>query len=79
MAQAAHAATAVLHVYRDEEAVKEYHEDLQGMRKVSRSIPTISLYFLADSTTLHPLVTLAGIPGRSSSDSIRLKYLNSSR
>lgn len=44
MAQASHAATAVLHVYRDEQAAKEYLDDLQGMRKVSSArSPTVTV------------------------------------
>lgn len=34
MAQAAHAATAVLEQYKDDENVKAYLSDLGGMRKV---------------------------------------------
>ncbi|KAL7413589.1 peptidyl-tRNA hydrolase II domain-containing protein [Mrakia frigida] len=41
MAQASHAATAVLHFYREEESVKEYLEDLQGMRKLVYQTPTL--------------------------------------
>jgi hypothetical protein len=34
MAQAAHAATAVLIRFRDDQRVKEYEEGWEGMRKV---------------------------------------------
>lgn len=40
MAQASHAATAVLHKFKDEDDVKEYLDDLDNMRKVRAIIST---------------------------------------
>lgn len=57
MAQASHAATAVLHFYREEESVKEYLEDLQGMRKVSSNHLLSSA--LDPSSSFPRLVTFA--------------------
>lgn len=60
MAQASHAATAVLHVYREEDSVKEYLEDLQEMRKVSfdSSFSALPFRVAPQNTSLNSLITL---------------------
>ncbi|KAH8080152.1 hypothetical protein HD553DRAFT_345066 [Filobasidium floriforme] len=50
MAQAAHAATAVMVKYREHENVKSYEQDLDNMRKAVLQIPDESqLLFLRDA------------------------------
>jgi hypothetical protein len=55
MAQAAHAATAVMVKYREHENVKSYEQDLDNMRKV-RIFTTVLklLYCEAGSSRYHP-------------------------